>query len=99
MSHEGNAVTGEYQALHKYLQDRFADRLVLTFGEIEDLLGFALPEAARLQPAWWDDRDPLTRGTAHADSWTLASRTATVNMSAQTVVFERYTPPKARAGR
>ena len=92
-------MTGEYQALYKYLHDRFADRLVLTFGEIEDLLGFALPEAARAQPHWWDGADPPAPRSAQADAWALANRTATVNMAARSVVFERHSPLDARRAR
>ena len=33
---------GEYRLLYIYLRDRFSDRLVLTFGQIEDLLGLSL---------------------------------------------------------
>jgi hypothetical protein len=90
----GNA--GEYQLLHKYLRDRYANRVVLTFSEIEDLLGFALPEAARHQLEWWMGVDPAARRSAQAESWVLASRTATVNLAAQIVVFERYIPAPAR---
>ena len=83
--------TGEYQLLHKYLRDRFADRVVLTFGEIEDLLGFPLPAAARLDAAWWGGG--TADRTAQSDAWTLAHRTATVNLRARSVVFERQTSP------
>jgi hypothetical protein len=80
---------GEYQLLHEYLRDRFANRLVLTFAEIEDLLGFRLPDAARLQQEWWDGAGPNVPRSPQVEAWTLASRTATVNLSAQCVVFER----------
>ena len=90
---------GEYQLLYKYLRDRYANRIVLTFAEIEDLLGFVLPDAARLQREWWACTDPIAPRSAQADSWMLASRTATVNLVAQSVVFERETPPRvARSG-
>jgi hypothetical protein len=83
----GNA--GAYQLLYKYLSDRFANRVVLTFAEIEDLLGFSLPGPARLQREWWGDGASIAGRSAQSDSWTLACRTATVNMAAQSVVFER----------
>ena len=79
--------TGEYRQLHKYLRDRFADRVVLTFGEIEDLLGFPLPESARLESGWWASTGAA--GGAHTGAWTSASRTAVVNMTSQRVVFDR----------
>jgi hypothetical protein len=79
---------GTYHLLHVYLRDRFANRVVLTFAEIEDLLGFHLPGAARLDAAWWDTG---TNGVAtpQSDAWILANRTATVNLPAQRVVFDR----------
>jgi len=40
------------RVFHKYLRDRYAECVVLTFGEIEDLLGSALPAAARLHTTW-----------------------------------------------
>lgn len=86
----GRADTGEYRLLYKYLRERYADRVVLTFGEIEDLIGFALPGPARLQREWWGETDPIAHRSAQSDSWTLASRTATVNLAAQNVVFERH---------
>ena len=84
-----DAQVGEYQLLYKYLRDRYANRVVLTFGEIEDLLGFALPGAARFQQDWWGGADPLASQSPQSDSWTLAKRTATANLSAQVVVFDR----------
>jgi len=47
----------EYRSLHKYLDSRYADTVVLRFAEIEDLLGFALPHRARLR----QDRQRLSR--------------------------------------
>jgi hypothetical protein len=81
---------GEYKGLYKYLRDRYANRVVLTFGEIEDLVGFSLPGPARLQTEWWAGSDAVAHRTAQSDSWTLASRTATVNLAAQNVLFERH---------
>lgn len=79
--------TGQYHLLHKYLRDRFADRVVLRLGEIEDLLGFPLPAEARLDRTWWDGG--TADRTAQSDAWTFAHRTATVNLRAGSVVFER----------
>jgi hypothetical protein len=81
-------VWAEYRPLHKYLVDRFADIVVLRFDEIEDLLGFVLPQAARVQPDWWATRDAAS-ATAQSHAWTEANRSATANLSARTVAFER----------
>jgi hypothetical protein len=78
-------MSGKYLLLYKYLENRYANTVVLTFAEIEDLLGFTLPGQARLHQEWWTDREI----TNYSDSWILASRTATPNLLAQTVVFER----------
>ena len=82
---------GGFEALYKYLHDRFADRIVLTFSEIEDLVGFRIPQAAREQEAWWVSADATAPRSAVADAWTLAGRTAVVNMVSQSVAFERAT--------
>ena len=82
-------MSSKYFLLYKYLQNRYANRVVLTFAEIEDLLGFALPGQARLQREWWTNAGVDVAATAHSDSWILARRTAVPNMAAQIVVFER----------
>jgi hypothetical protein len=82
---------GEYRLLYKYLRDRFSDRLVLTFGQIEDLLGFSLPVAARVEHEWWGTPRAVADRSKQSDAWTLARRTATVNLGAQYVTFERET--------
>jgi hypothetical protein len=79
-----------YKPLGDYLQRRFADRVVLTFSQIEDLLGFALPEAARNSDTWWQDAS-ATVTSPQSTSWNDASRTAIVNRSARSVIFDRRT--------
>ena len=91
---QGYVTAGKYQLLHKYLRDRYADRIVLTFAQIEDLLGFTLPEPARRQREWWDAEGPGSKASAQSEAWTLASRTATVNLAAECVLFERETPTR-----
>jgi hypothetical protein len=87
----GRVDGGEYRLLFEYLRDRFSDRLVLTFGQIEDLLGFALPAPARVQRDWWGNSDSGADRSKQSDAWTLAGRTASVNLGAQCVTFERET--------
>jgi hypothetical protein len=80
-------VPAKYQSLCTYLEHRYASNVVLTFEQIEALLGAALPEPAYTERDWW------TGGTAplqpHSAAWTGAGRTATPNLSARTVTFER----------
>src|SRR5438093_4945321 len=86
---EPSVMSGAYLSLYKYLENRYADTVVLTFAEIEDLLGFSLPDQARLRQTWWTGADITAPGPNYTDSWILASRTAVPNLVAQTVVFER----------
>jgi hypothetical protein len=80
-------VPPEYRTLYTYLDRRYAAVVVLTFDQIEALLGGALPLPASTERAWW------TGGAAqlepHSAAWTGAGRTATPNLSARTVTFER----------
>jgi hypothetical protein len=89
MARDCQPTAGEYELLYEYLRDRYANRVVLTFAEIEDLLGFSLPDLARVQVAWWDGGDFAGAPSTQSFAWTLAARTATVNLPAQSVVFER----------
>ena len=82
-------MSGTYLSLYQYLENRYANTVVLTFAEIEDLLGFTLPDLARLQQEWWTNADANIAAPSYSHSWTLASRTARPNLLAQTVVFER----------
>ena len=81
-------MSGKYRLLYKYLDERYADTVVLTFAEIEDLLGFALPDQARHSEEWWTDEEGPGE-LDYSDSWILARRTAAPNLRAGTVVFER----------
>ena len=86
---QGRAMTGKYLLLYKYLENRYAGTVILTFAEVEDLLGFELPPEARLHREWWTSAESRAAGSSHSDSWILASRTAVPNLVAKTVVFER----------
>ena len=85
-------VHSKYAPLHEYLANRFADSVVLTFGQLEDLLGSALPDSARVQYEWWTSTDRDSKSSC-SDAWILAGRTATPNLLARTVAFERRAEP------
>lgn len=79
-----------YAPLHQYLEHRYADTVVLTFGQMEDLLGSALPAPARIDPEWWTNTGRDADGSPdYSEAWRLAHRTAKPNLSAGNVVFER----------
>ena len=79
-------VPGGYRPLNTYLERRYASVVVLTFEQIESLLGFALPTPARTEREWWTDTLDTQR---HSAAWTGAGRTAAPNLGARTVTFER----------
>ena len=59
---------GKYLPLFNYLEHRYANTVVLTFQQMEAVLGFALPEGARTEPAWRTDVPVLVtcaRGQSH----------------------------------
>lgn len=87
----GFSKAGKYRWLYEYLEKRYANTVVLTFAQVEDLLGFSLPDLARTDQEWWTTADISTAEARCSDAWTLASRTARPNLIAQTVAFERVT--------
>ena len=80
-------VPAAYLSLYTYLEHRYASIVVLTFEQMEALLGFALPAPACTERDWWTGAavDP----NRHSEAWMGARRTATPNLSARTVTFER----------
>jgi hypothetical protein len=84
-----SAVRVEYRPLQKYLSERFSDAIVLTFDEIEDLLGARLPDAARLQATWWTDADENGVQSPQSHAWLDAKRNALPNLLSRRVRFER----------
>lgn len=88
----GAAPAGEYRMLHKYLHERYADTVVMTFAEIEDLIGFSLPDAARVETAWWASAAVDGVLSPQSFAWTQADRTAVPRLVARVVVFERIGP-------
>lgn len=80
-------VPAEYLSLYTYLEHRYASTVVLTFEQMEALLGFALPISACTEPDWWTGAAVPTHW--HSAAWTGAGRTATPSLLARTVTFER----------
>jgi len=83
------ALPGTSLPLYKYLKDRYADTVVLTFEQIESLLGCALPGQARLNQGWWTNAEGTAAEPNYSATWVLARRVATPNLLAKIVVFER----------
>lgn len=73
-----------YTSLGDYLRGVDpAEDAVLSFADIETLIGRPLPEQARSKPYWWQSipRQPQSR------AWLRADRRADADLTAQTVTF------------
>ncbi len=80
---------GKYAPLYRSLRMRSGRRWRVSFTEIEAVLGFTLPESARLHRPWWSNQRNR-RGYAHSLAWQLAGwRTAAVDLEHESLVFER----------
>jgi hypothetical protein len=81
------SVPPAYMPLYTYLNRRYASTVVLTFEQIESLLGFAPPSPGFADAEWWTG----ARGAndRHTAAWTAACRSAAPQLSARIVAFER----------
>ena len=80
-------VPAEYLSLHTYLDRRYASMVVLTFEQMEALMGSALPAAALTERDWWTGA--AIQAQHHSAAWMGAGRSAVPNLPARTVTFER----------
>lgn len=77
-----------YMPLYVYLDHRHATTVILTFEQIETLLGFAPPMAAFADVAWWTGS--CGTNDRHAAAWIAARRSAAPRLKARVVAFERF---------
>lgn len=80
---------GRYAALADWLQSQSGqyDQIPLTFDEIEKIVGFKLPDSARVFRGWWAN-DSV--GHTHSQLWLDAGwRTSYINLSEGRVTFNR----------
>lgn len=76
----------KYEPLTSYLSARSPRRVVMTFAEMEHVLGSRLPPSARRHRAWWSNNPS---GNVAALAWRAAGyRSAEVDLEAEKLVFE-----------
>ena len=80
-------VPAAYMPLYTYLDRRYAATVVLTFEQIESLLGFTPPSPAFADAGWWTVA--CEANDRHTAAWTAAHRRAAPHLSARIVAFER----------
>lgn len=77
---------GKYSPLRSYLVSQVGERVPMSFGDIEKLLGEKLP-ASKQYPAWWSNNpsnNPMTK------EWLAAGfQTESVNIAGENLVFRR----------
>ena len=93
------AARGKYAPLYRHLLSaRREPEWRTTFGEIEAILGFRLPDSARLYRPWWSNSESGS-GHSHALAWQAAGwRTRAVDIEAETLVFARGERAPGSAG-
>ncbi len=84
----------KYSALSRYLLRRghFTERVVLSFAEIEGIVGDNLPLKAGRDPEWWNNTRS-SQGRAWID---VGWQTQSVDSTNRTVTFIRVAPPKPK---
>jgi len=77
---------GKYEKLYRHLTGLTAWEWRATFGEVEAILGFILPNSARSYTAWWANDS----SHSYARAWLAAGwETSSVNLQAGTLVFRK----------
>lgn len=80
----------KYQPLQDYLRSSKQAEVILTFGQIEDIMGDNLPNSARKKKAWWSNR---SKGALQALAWMeVEYRVENVDLEQETITFRQ--PPK-----
>jgi len=82
------AARGKYAPLYHYLCALDALQWSVTFADIESVLGFTLPDSARIHRPWWANQ--VNGSHSHALAWQAAGwRTSAVDLQTEALVFQR----------
>ena len=85
--HRQMAARGRYQRLYSHLCSLPEQEWKVSFTDIEAVLGFELPDSARLHRPWWSNQ---IDGHSQATAWMAAGwETAEVNLRGETLLFRR----------
>lgn len=86
----------KYEPLEELLRGCVRTNVELTFGEVEQVLGFRLPDSARRYRGWWANE---AKSHVQARSWMNAGwQTWDVKLSDEKVLFRRRRAPPGLAG-
>jgi hypothetical protein len=88
---------GKYEPLRRYLESQAADSVNANFTQLEQILGFPLPQSAYRHQAWWANEAHGSH--SHSRSWQDAGwETSLVNTAHKTVRFQRRRPGTGSQG-
>ena len=88
---ERAAQRGKYAPLYRHLKKLRSKEWRATFEEIEEILGFSLPDSARIHSPWWANQG-VRGGHSHALSWEMAGwKSLQINMVEEKLAFVRNT--------
>jgi len=78
---------GKYDKFGDHIGQSNSDKIKLTFTEVEEILGFPLPESSRIHRPWWANDKYHSQAV---DGWIKHGwRVSYVSMKDQIVVFEK----------
>ena len=79
-------ISDKYRKLAEYLTTSSEKCIVLSYAQIEDILGFSLPETARkYKPSFWAN----TATHSYSSSWMAVGYKARVDKNRDCVTFEK----------
>ena len=86
--HRQMAARGKYQRLYSHLCSLPDREWKVSFADVEAVLGFELPDSARLYRPWWANQ--AGGGRSQAIAWMAAGwETAKVDIPGETLLFRR----------
>ena len=89
----GVRIMQSYNPLKVHLHRQLGNICNITFAELEQMLGFALPMSAMIHRSWWSNEVNLAH--THNEAWRNAGWVVSnVDLESQRVEFKRAEPPK-----
>ena len=80
---------GKYSPLRIFLENSENNTVVLTFQELETILGFSLPNSALVHRVWWTNEAIQSTRHTHCKEWIEAGwKVKNVNLGVN-VIFEK----------
>ena len=90
---EKAAKRGKYAPIFFHLENLSKNEFPTTFEELETILGFDLPDSARIHRPWWANQG-MRGGHSHALTWEMAGwKTSQVDMEGEKLVFKKEDRP------